>query len=260
MIIIFDFYNTAIYNYVDGLSLHHCNKPIICHSNGLKSTRGYKTIDKDAKIDSEGNKQLSKSTQQYNKAYFKSKNLIRSKQAIYNLSRSNHWDFFGTITFSVDRYDYQVCKKRLLTFFNHIKNRSSPDFCYLAIPELHKDGAIHFHCLFSGISPDIITLGFKGLYSFNNFRFGHSELSIVKDTCRVSSYITKYITKDIDTSITFRRYYYGGFKPTKPQKLFLSYSVNDVLFDKLKDYDLLHSYNSVYGDKHFNYLQFKKKG
>ena len=35
--------------------------------------------------------------------------------------------------------------------FNNYRNRYSPDFRYIVIPEFHKNGAVHFHGMVRGI-------------------------------------------------------------------------------------------------------------
>ena len=78
----------------------------------------------------------------------------RTKKKVYDYAKSNEWEWFVTFTFSpdkVNRYDYDECTKYLSKWFNNLK-RSSPALSYLVVPEQHKDGAYHFHGLFSGMN------------------------------------------------------------------------------------------------------------
>ena len=79
--------------------------------------------------------------------------LSRSKRCITDIILCNKFDYFCTFTFDeskIDRFNYDVCQKKLRKFFNNFKNRYAPDFKYLIIPEFHKNGAIHFHGVCSG--------------------------------------------------------------------------------------------------------------
>ena len=119
----------------------------------------------------------------------------RSKQSIYEIARANKWEWFATFTFKEDRYDYKLCKDRLRKWFDNFKTRKCNNFEYLCVPEKHKDGAIHFHALIKGdIKPFIANKGWNDeKYVFTCYKLGISELEPVRDTNRVSMYITKYL-------------------------------------------------------------------
>lgn len=140
----------------------------------------------------------------------------RSKNKIYDLARSNSWDYFITLTFSdkLDRTNYDLLLKKLTKWLNNIRTRYAPNLKYLFIPEQHKrieqNGlrAYHFHGLISNIgriemvqlySKKGTPLMFKGypVYSIKQYPFGFSNATSVVDTYRVSNYICKYISKAI---------------------------------------------------------------
>jgi predicted nucleotidyltransferase len=71
------------------------------------------------------------------------------------------------------------------------------------VPELHKDGAIHFHGLLSQIG-DINAFKTnkkdkqgKDIYNFKDFNLGFTTATKVKDTKAVSTYISKYISLEL---------------------------------------------------------------
>ena len=132
----------------------------------------------------------------------------QSKNRIYNIARSNMWDWFITITFDrnkVDSSNYNEAIQKMTVFLNHLRERKSPDLKYLIVPELHKDGK-HFH--FHGLISDCgnMHFSFSGHYTrgrnaqpiFNlpDWSFGFTTATQIQDTGRASSYIAKYITKD----------------------------------------------------------------
>lgn len=140
----------------------------------------------------------------------------RDKQKIFDLARSNTWHWFGTFTFDgtkINRYDYEECYKKLSKWLMNVRNRKCKDLKYLCIPEQHKNGAWHFHCLLANTeeltfiratnnNKDSKYYGLplcdnKGreIYNIENFTIGFTNFSKVSDTRRVSMYIVKYITK-----------------------------------------------------------------
>ncbi|WP_313342961.1 hypothetical protein [Sedimentibacter sp.] len=145
-------------------------------------------------------------------------NIARVKSKVRDYAFCNDWDYFVTLTFSkfkIDRYDLKEVKKRMGKFFNNYKNRKNPDFCYLLIPEFHKDGAIHFHGLIKGLRnedlklfslDDVIPVYIqsqlrKGLPVFDwvdfHSSFGYTTIEPIRNADAASNYICKYITKDL---------------------------------------------------------------
>ena len=141
----------------------------------------------------------------------------RTKNMIYYLARSNEWEWFVTLTFApdkIDRYDFDVCSKRVREWFNNLKKRKAPGLYYLIVPEHHKDGAWHFHGLLGGC--DGLTFKDSGvkdkdgevIYNLENYKLGWTTAEKIKDSARASSYICKYITKDLcDLTKGKRRYF-----------------------------------------------------
>ena len=152
----------------------------------------------------------------------------RTKKKVYDYAKSNEWEWFVTFTFSpdkVNRYDYDECTKYLSKWFNNL-NRSSPALSYLVVPEQHKDGAYHFHGLFSGMNErQIVWTGkyvikrVRGLrskfvrtkekiYKIGSYKLGWMTATRVREMEKVTSYITKYITKDMLNGLHGRKRYW----------------------------------------------------
>ena len=72
------------------------------------------------------------------------------------------------------------------------------------VPELHKDGAWHMHGMIYGLSNDDLTLNDNGYYTWQKYndKFGFMSIDKVQDIDRLSSYILKYITKDVEKSVS----------------------------------------------------------
>ena len=67
---------------------------------------------------------------------------------MYELCACNDFDLFFTLTLNkelIDRYDYKAAVRKFGQWAdNHVRRAGLK---YVAVPELHKDGAIHFHGL-----------------------------------------------------------------------------------------------------------------
>ncbi len=207
-------------------------------SNSKKSAE---TVDKDNKVRSER----------------------RSKQSIYEIARANEWNYFVTFTMSEDRYDYDICKDRLRKFLNNFKYRIANDLEYLIVPEQHRDGAWHFHGLLQGdLSPYLSDTWHKGRYELTGYNLGKCEIEKVKDTHRIASYITKYITKDLANTVkNKRRYFYSkGLKKGESVEMLIDRDITtlDFVLGNFPDYDMTHVRVSEYNGQRIEYIQLKR--
>lgn len=192
----------------------------------------------------------------------KKRSTRRSKQHIYDMARANSWDYFATFTFSSDRYDYGLCKKRLTKWFNNFKQRYCNDFEYLCVPEMHEDGAWHFHALIQSKQlPDYLSSGWHpGKYVISKYGLGICELEPVKDVNRVSMYITKYITKDLINNVkNKRRYFYSsGMSYSQEVKVNSSKSLYDFIETYFPEYYVSYASKSERTACTARYIQLKK--
>lgn len=146
--------------------------------------------------------------------------LVRAKEKIFDLARANTWDWFVTITFSpeeCDRYDYKSCYDLLKRYTRFLKDKRCK---YLFVPDRHKDGAYHFHGLVQGKLPSTMayvtdkTGKYRPrsdehgniVYNVIGSRLGWTTATRVRDTERVSNYITKYISKAMEVPPGQHRY------------------------------------------------------
>lgn len=135
-------------------------------------------------------------------------NVKRAKTAVYDLARSNDFDYFITLTFDsskvVDRFDYSSCCEALSVFTKHLNYKKIQ---YIIVPEKHKDGAYHFHGLIKGDLELVPAFShksgkrLKNIFNIPSFSFGYTTASPIRHKDRVCSYITKYITKDLLSTV-----------------------------------------------------------
>lgn len=149
----------------------------------------------------------------------------RTITSVYDISRSNKWEWFITFTFNpekVDRYNYEICTKKLSTWLNHMR-RDCPDMVYLVVPEQHKDGAYHFHGLFSNaaglqfVDSGHRDKGGKPIYNVGKYRYGFTTATRIEDSIRAASYVCKYITKDLCAATFGKKRYWASRNVRRPE-------------------------------------------
>ena len=166
-------------------------------------------------------------------------NLLRSKRraraAVQDIALSNEFRFFVTLTLDkskVNRYDVSEVTRKLNNWLDNNVRRKG--LAYILVPELHKDGAIHFHGFFNDALPvvDSGTLdtgaakprkprseaqrarlladGAHIVYNLPNWSMGFSTaIELYGDYRAAVNYVCKYITKAAD-KVGGRWYYSGG--------------------------------------------------
>jgi hypothetical protein len=153
-----------------------------------------------------------------------------SKNKVYRIARANDWEWFITLTFDrtkTDSSDYDIIVNRLHIYLNNLKKRSCPDLKYLIVPELHSDGE-HYHL--HGLIANCDGLKFKlwkidsksnmPVFNVVNWKWGFTTATRVQDNNRVSSYITKYITKDMDKHLSEKNRYFYSRNCNLPDEVF----------------------------------------
>lgn len=141
-------------------------------------------------------------------------NISRAKKMVLEYALCNDWDFFITLTLDPKKYnrsDLKTFIKDLGQFIRDSRKKHQTDIKYLLIPELHKDGQNwHIHGLIRGLSWNDIEphpvkkLSDKGYFNWVSYakKFGFCSIGAIKDPVKVSMYVTKYLSKDLDKSVT----------------------------------------------------------
>ena len=191
----------------------------------------------------------------------------RTVNEVYSLARSNRWDWFFTMTFSpekVNRYDFEECSKKLTLWLNNMRKRYAPDMVYLVVPERHKDGAFHFHGLFANIGDmPLIDSGKKDeqeriIYNIGSYHLGFTTVTAVGDSSRASSYLSKYISKDL-CSVTFgkKRYWCSRNINRAKESTFV---VEGDYFDRLKMFGEYAAYMKTVTNDYLNITYIELEG
>lgn len=151
-------------------------------------------------------------------------NLSRTKNTIYELAMCNPWKLFGTFTIDGEKHDRKDLKgyyKKFSQFIKDYNKKYDLHIKYLFVPEKHKDGAWHMHGFIYGLPEDHLIEFKKGDLSKNgkkikkalwenNYshwpsydkKFGFNSFGIIQNHEAISKYMTKYITKDLESSVS----------------------------------------------------------
>lgn len=181
-------------------------------------------------------------------------NLIRVKQKVIDYAYENYigkpWEWFVTLTFDpkeVDSKSYSESCDAMHKWLDNMKHQNR-GMEYLIVPELHKSGRIHFHGLFKNvpkwkivpaINPHTGKEIFKNgsqIFNLVNYKYGFTTLSEIKSQEAVTTYISKYISKDL-LNIKYKRHYWCSKSLRLPEEYYYNYS-SDELKDYIKDYDV----------------------
>lgn len=181
----------------------------------------------------------------------------RTINTVYDLARSNVWEYFVTLTFNpekIDSFDYSVVTKKLSNWLIVLR-RNNPNISYLGVPEKHKSGRYHFHFLFSNVNFNLIDSGKltdKGIsiYNVGNYKWGFSTAVKIYDTVGISKYICKYITKDLCFETKGKKRYWRSRNLNLPKVFEFDSSVDDINLD-LSEYEVVHSQT-----KNFSYTSY----
>ena len=136
----------------------------------------------------------------------------RARAAVRDIALCNHFGHFFTWTLSpevVDRYDADQVGKKVKTFLKNASYRKG--FEYVLVPELHKDGAIHFHglCNLGAVAVEpahdprsgkpLTMEDGRPILNMTDWKMGFSTcIPIDENYERTCNYLTKYLSKGTD--------------------------------------------------------------
>lgn len=248
-------YNLKRVDYGEFVQYRIYDRPICKNEEQKENKEQKQKVDKNDKID----KKDCKDTGQANNNRSEQVSVNRSIQTIYKYAQANSWEYFVTLTFArdagVDVYNYSDCVKKLTKWLNN-QRRKCPDLKYLFVPEMHKDGAFHFHGLIANCDgltfsdSGRVAIGNKAykrikenqhfltIYNMDNWKYGWSTATAVVSSCKSASYICKYITKDLVQGIGKRRRFYPSNNLDLPEE-------SEHLFDMDSLEELIESFGDA---------------
>lgn len=151
-------------------------------------------------------------------------NVRRAKNKIFEYAFCNPWDWFftGTIDGSkYDRTDLKRYKSDLTQWFRNYGRQHGFNIRFLLVPELHSDGVSwHVHGFLLGVPVSVLrkfqigdrmgkaiaakVRNGEDVYTWPAYaeKFGFCDLEPIRNHEAVSKYVTKYINKDLASSVT----------------------------------------------------------
>ncbi|MCL2051211.1 MAG: hypothetical protein FWG91_05740 [Lachnospiraceae bacterium] len=236
-------YNLKIYNYVDG-------KQIRIYNNAVK--KDYENEEKRSKEElAEYKKAMCE--EEINDKKCRSVHVSKSRAVnkIYEIARANTWEWFVTLTFNpdkVDSFNYDDVTRNLRRWLDNVKRNYAPNLKYIIVPELHKSGRYHFHGMLSETGSinfaDSGTRDKHGdiIYNVGDYHLGFTTATKVKDNAKVSSYISKYITKDICIVTANKKRYWASRNLDKAEIIEMNAEHGEIMayLDSIKN-DIVHT-------------------
>ena len=183
--------------------------------------------------------------------------ISRTRRVIYEYAACNPWEYFVTLTLGEnhDRSDLDAWKKSFPQWIRNYNRINGTNIKYLLIPELHKDGLNwHMHGLLMNLPeehlqafdlfmhlPHSIRKSLqqgRALYSWPKYaeKYGYCSVEPVRDARAVSTYVTKYITKDLARCVSAvgAHLYYASKKLERAQVIrqdFLAVGIDNPDFE-----------------------------
>lgn len=176
-------------------------------------------------------------SKQYNLLDPREDNMRRAKGKIFDIALSNDWSYMITLTLDknkIDRYDSKAIIRPFSKWLNNMVSRKG--LKYLIVPELHEDGAIHFHGLVNDaltfVDSDTVKVSdrkkpikrstakaygydlsspeVRTVFNIKEYNLGYSTAVLIDDNVNaVSKYMTKYTCKNFK-KIFGQTFFAGG--------------------------------------------------
>lgn len=216
-------HNAVVYTYPDG------SQDVVCATAQMFREPGWELSDKwdsdkakpvrEAGVKSEGENML--------------RSMRRARAKLRRLALANDFQYFVTLTLDaskIDRYDGQAVVIALSRWADNMVRRCG--LRYILVPELHKDGAFHFHGFLSGDGLKVVDSWVKWdnrtVFNLPQWGFGFSTAQeLYGDYHAAVGYCCKYIGKQ-DGQRPLGRWYYSGGRLREPDKVYADLDYRSV--------------------------------
>jgi len=169
------------------------------------------------------------------------RSLRRTKTLISDIVLCTDFDMFATFTFKKDRQDMKKCKTKMSDWLKS-QQKIHGKFKYLIVPEFHKDKkSLHFHALLKNYNGHLkktnIKIKKRTVYNITSYRKGYSTVIKIDNIEKVSSYVKKYITKEMPHTGTSQKKFWNSKGLLRPE---IKYNID------LNQYDLTEVYTQEF--------------
>lgn len=207
----------------------------------------------------------------------------RAHKQLFDVLRSNEWQWFITLTFGDDERLSDDFVRDKFAQWRKMVRKQFPDMFYVAVPEYHKKGGLHLHLVVGGVSAadlrlkhsgrvlhkgkawrkkDFVRAGFcedtltgEGavIYNVSSWDgYGWSTATEIRNNEAVQRYVSKYITKtNIDPRFYNKRHFFCSHNVNRPKVYTDNTKFINYLHDEYTDIFTVH-----FGDLRYKYRQY----
>lgn len=155
------------------------------------------------------------------------RSMRRARANLRRLALANGFEYFVTLTLDpekIDRFDGAAVTRALDQWCDNMVRRHG--LRYILVPELHKDGAFHFHGFMAGDGLAAVDSGVqwdgRPVYNLPQWKLGFTTAQRLYGTYSAAvGYCCKYIGKQAGAR-PLGRWYYSGGALAKPEKLYVT--------------------------------------
>lgn len=164
------------------------------------------------------------------------RSMRRARAQLRRLALSNEFDYFVTLTLDpakIDRFDGAAVTKALSQWCSNMVKRHG--LRYVLVPEMHKDGAFHFHGFMAGeglIAADSgVQWDGRPVYNLPQWTLGFTTAQrLYGQYSAAVGYCCKYIGKQ-QGQRPLGRWYYSGGALAKPEKRYATLAYRELAED-----------------------------
>ena len=217
-------HNAIVYNYPDGSS------DLICCTSPIFREPGW-----EAAFGSEEGRALPAPREAGKKSEGADmeRSMRRARAKLRRLALVNGFEYFVTLTLDpqkIDRYDGAAITKALGRWTDNMVRRHG--LRYILVPELHRDGAFHFHGFMAGDGLRVEDSGVewdgRPVYNIPQWTLGFTTAQrLYGDYHAAVGYCCKYIGKQ-QYQRPLGRWYYSGGALREPEKIYADLNYRDV--------------------------------
>lgn len=161
------------------------------------------------------------------------RSMRRARANLRRLALANDFQYFVTLTLSpdrIDRYDPKAIMKEVNVWLSNQVQRHG--LRYILVPEMHQDGAFHFHGFVAGNGLTMKNSGVKRsdrpVFNWESWGYGFTVCQeLYGEYSRAVAYCCKYIGKQAGER-PMGRWYYSGGKLAKPAKNYVTLDYAEV--------------------------------
>lgn len=100
-----------------------------------------------------------------------------------------------TFTYSENITEIRQARADFQHFVRAFTNKLQADIRFICVPEFQKRGAIHFHALFWGVSPEMVARERQTRFIARLWRKGYIDIVQTDGHQKISTYLSKYMAK-----------------------------------------------------------------